>query len=75
VSGDAVLYAILGGSGTLIGPIVGAIAIVLAREVMSDLLRSWLIVIGFIYIALVFFLPSGIVPLLLQSWRSTENTT
>ena len=75
VSGDAVLYAILGGSGTLIGPIVGAMTIVLAREVMSDLLRSWLIVVGIIYIALVFFLPSGIAPLLLQSWRSTENTT
>ena len=73
VSGDAVLYAILGGSGTLLGPIVGAIAIILAREVMSDLLRSWLIVIGIIYVALVFFLPSGIVPLLLQSRRSTEN--
>ncbi len=75
VSGDAVLYAILGGSGTLIGPIVGAITIVLAREVTSDLVQSWLIVIGFIYIGLVFFLPAGIVPLLLQSWRSTENTT
>jgi branched-chain amino acid transport system permease protein len=74
MSGDAVLYAILGGSGTLVGPIVGTIAVVLAREVMSDLLRSWLIVIGFIYIALVFFLPSGIVPVLLKSRRSTENT-
>ena len=74
VSGDAVLYAILGGSGTLVGPLVGAIAIVLAREVTSDLVRSWLIVVGLIYIALVFFLPAGIVPLLLQPWRSTENT-
>jgi branched-chain amino acid transport system permease protein len=83
MSGDAVLYAILGGSGTLVGPIVGTIAVVLAREVMSDLLRSWLIVIGFIYIALVFFLPSGIVPVLLGSsvgrpfqgrLRGKENT-
>jgi branched-chain amino acid transport system permease protein len=75
VSGDAVLYAILGGTGTLIGPIVGALAIIAAREVLSDLISSWLIVVGAIYIALVFFLPSGILPLAFQSGASTEDTS
>lgn len=64
VSGDAVLYATLGGTGTLLGPVLGAGIVILAREVLSDFFRSWLIFVGLTYIALVFFLPSGLYPLL-----------
>lgn len=73
VSGDAVLYAILGGTGTLVGPILGALLVILAREVLSDLIRSWLIVIGAVYIALVFFLPSGVYPLVFRSRRAKQE--
>jgi branched-chain amino acid transport system permease protein len=66
LSGDAVLYATLGGSGTLLGPVLGAAMVIAAREVLSDLLRSWLIFVGLTYIALVFFLPAGLYPLLLR---------
>jgi branched-chain amino acid transport system permease protein len=64
VSGDAVLYATLGGSGTLLGPVLGAGIVIAAREVLSDLFRSWLIFVGLTYILLVFFLPSGLYPIL-----------
>jgi branched-chain amino acid transport system permease protein len=64
VSGDAVLYATLGGSGTLLGPVLGAGIVVAAREVLSDLFRSWLIFVGLTYILLVFFLPSGLYPMI-----------
>ena len=67
ISGDAVLYATLGGSGTLLGPLLGAIIVIVAREVLSDVFRSWLILIGATYIALVFFLPSGLYPLLFRA--------
>lgn len=67
VSGEAVLYATLGGTGTLLGPVLGASLIILAREVLSDLLRSWLIFVGLTYIVLVFFLPGGLYPLLFSS--------
>ena len=69
VSGDAVLYATLGGTGTLLGPVLGAGIVVVAREVLSDLFRSWLIFVGATYIALVFFLPSGLFPALLRERR------
>jgi len=69
VSGDAVLYATLGGTGTLLGPVLGAGIVVVAREVLSDLFRSWLIFVGATYIALVFFLPSGLFPVLLRERR------
>ncbi len=69
VSGDAVLYATLGGTGTLLGPVLGAGIVVVAREVLSDVFRSWLIFVGATYIALVFFLPGGLYPLLFPERR------
>lgn len=67
VSGEAVLYATLGGTGTLLGPVLGASLIILAREVLSDFFRSWLIFVGLTYIVLVYFLPGGLYPLLFPS--------
>lgn len=69
ISGDAVLYAALGGTGTLLGPLLGAILIILAREVLSNVFQSWLIFVGLTYIALVFFLPNGLYPLLFRAKR------
>lgn len=66
LSGDAVLYSTLGGTGTLLGPVLGAGIVLLAREVLSDFFRSWLIFVGLVYIALVAFLPSGLYPLLFR---------
>jgi branched-chain amino acid transport system permease protein len=66
LSGDAVLYSTLGGTGTLLGPVLGAGLVILARELLSDYFRSWLILVGFVYIALVVFLPSGLYPLLFR---------
>ena len=69
VSGDAVLYATLGGTGTLLGPVLGAGIVIIAREVLSDFFRSWLIFVGVTYIALVFFLPGGLYPVLFPKAR------
>jgi branched-chain amino acid transport system permease protein len=66
LSGDAVLYSTLGGTGTLLGPVLGAALVILARELLSDFFRSWLIFVGLVYIALVVFLPSGLYPLLFR---------
>src|SRR5207245_10811558 len=60
LSGGAVLYATLGGTGTLLGTFLGAAVVVLAREVLSDLVRSWLLLVGATYIAFVFLVPGGI---------------
>jgi branched-chain amino acid transport system permease protein len=69
LSGDAALYTILGGTGTLVGPLLGTIVVVLARELLSDLVGSWLIVVGALYITMTLFLPDGIYPLLPRSHR------
>jgi branched-chain amino acid transport system permease protein len=61
VSGDAVIYNVIGGVGTLVGPFVGAAFFLLLQEGLS---RFWseyyLIPLGIIFVAAVIFLPQGL---------------
>jgi len=61
VSADAMLMVILGGTGTLIGPLLGAIVIVALRNLLSVFIDHWLIVLGLIFIATVFIAPNGVI--------------
>ncbi|MDN4606817.1 branched-chain amino acid ABC transporter permease [Sporosarcina highlanderae] len=64
---DALLMTIIGGVGTLIGPIVGAGVIELAQHYLSGLAKEypiferWIIFFGIVYILAVVFFPRGIV--------------
>lgn len=64
---DALLMTIIGGVGTLIGPILGAGVIEFAQHYLSGLAKSfpiferWIIFFGIIYILAVIFFPMGIV--------------
>lgn len=55
------LWVVLGGRGTLIGPIVGAILLPhLTATLSGSLLDTWLVVVGVILVAVILVLPSGI---------------
>jgi branched-chain amino acid transport system permease protein len=61
VSGEVVIYNVVGGIGTLVGPIVGAGFFLLLREASSRFLTQYyLIPVGLIFIAMVIFLPQGL---------------
>jgi branched-chain amino acid transport system permease protein len=61
VSGEVVIYNVVGGIGTLVGPIVGAGFFLLLREASSRFLTEYyLIPVGLIFIAMVIFLPEGL---------------
>jgi branched-chain amino acid transport system permease protein len=63
VSGDAVIFNVMGGMGTLVGPIVGAAAFLLLREGLSRLFGDtfpYLIPLGVIFIAIIIFMPQGL---------------
>ncbi len=66
LSGDAFLYTVLGGPGTLVGPLLGTAILVILQEVLSDLFRNWMVFLGILYIALIMFLPRGLFPLFQQ---------
>ena len=62
-SGDAVIYNVMGGIGTLVGPIVGAGFFQLARQLLAQAFGDqfpYLIPLGIIFIAIIIFLPQGI---------------
>jgi branched-chain amino acid transport system permease protein len=56
----AVVMVILGGTGTLAGPLVGAAIVVGAEFWLSTYLDRWATVLGAVFIAVVLFAPRGI---------------
>lgn len=61
-SAEALLMVILGGAGTMYGPFVGAIVVVLLEYLVSQHTERWQSVLGLIYIAVVLFAPKGVYP-------------
>ena len=61
VSGEVVIFNVMGGVGTLVGPVAGAAFFLLLREGLS---RFWteyyLIPVGIIFTAMVIFMPQGL---------------
>jgi branched-chain amino acid transport system permease protein len=60
LSGIALMMVILGGIGTLYGAILGAFALMLVQELLTDLTRHWLLPMGLFIILAVLLLPNGI---------------
>jgi branched-chain amino acid transport system permease protein len=61
VSGEAVVWAIVGGIGSLLGPLVGTALLILFREFVSGIWENYLIAVGVFVIVVVMFAPRGIV--------------
>jgi len=53
---------ISGGTGTLLGPIVGAALVVVIKNVASAYIERWNFVLGAIFVVIVVFMPEGLVP-------------
>ena len=61
ISGEVVIFNVMGGIGTLVGPIVGAAFFLLLREGLSRFFTEYyLIPLGLIFIAMVIFMPQGL---------------
>ena len=70
-SGHGVLMTILGGVGTLTGPVIGALIIVFIENVVSVHIGRWPTVMGVIFILVVLFARSGLVGGVSSAWRRT----
>lgn len=60
-SGEVIVIALLGGMGTLFGPMLGAVAFLGAEEILSGYTEQWRMVIGIIFVLFVLFVPRGLV--------------
>lgn len=69
ISGDVVIMTLLGGSGTLLGPVIGVTLVELLREGLSASTQYWYGILGVIFIFCTIFLPQGLVGLGARLWR------
>jgi branched-chain amino acid transport system permease protein len=60
-SGDALFGVILGGMGTLYGPLVGGAVYVGLQQILSTYFEQWRLVLGLILVLVVLFAPRGLV--------------
>jgi branched-chain amino acid transport system permease protein len=61
VSGEVVIFNVIGGMGTLVGPVAGAAFFFLLREGFSRFITEYyLIPVGMIFILMVIFAPQGL---------------
>jgi branched-chain amino acid transport system permease protein len=66
VSGEAVVWTIVGGAGTMFGPLVGTALFIVIREIVSSHWEHHSLIVGLLAILSVIFAPRGIVGL----WNS-----
>ena len=60
VSGHVLIMVVLGGAGTLVGPMIGAMAMFFLEHELSGMTTSWGLVLGIIFILVVIFAPQGL---------------
>ena len=75
VSGEFIIMVMIGGLGTLAGPVVGGAFFVLLQEKVSSYVDWYFIVIGLVLVFIVLFMPKGLLGIreLLggRRWRAT----
>ena len=69
-SAEGLLAVIAGGSGTLAGPIVGAAIVMILKNYVSAYIERWNMLLGFVFVGIVIFMPEGIVPGVRRWWAS-----
>ncbi len=78
LSGQVLIMVIVGGSGTLVGPILGAIFFLVVQQQLSRYTNSWALFFGLIFVAFVLWVPQGLWGLA-TGWigrrRQTEEPT
>jgi branched-chain amino acid transport system permease protein len=60
---------IAGGAGTLAGPVLGAAVVVLLKSWISSYVERWNMLLGFVFLLIVLFMPDGLVPGLRRGWN------
>ncbi|MGJ4931600.1 ABC transporter permease subunit [Bradyrhizobium sp. HKCCYLS2038] len=68
-SGDLVIFAAVGGRGTVLGPVIGAIVVGVMSAELRDRFPWWEIGIALFFIIVVLRLPGGLMTLLAPLWK------
>jgi branched-chain amino acid transport system permease protein len=69
VSAEALLSVIAGGAGTVYGPALGALLVVVLKNYASAYIERWNILLGLVFLFIVIFMPAGLTPALSAAVR------
>jgi branched-chain amino acid transport system permease protein len=68
-SGGYLLFVFLGGATFFFGPIIGAVLMVIAGVLLSELTPAWLLYLGLVFLFMVMYAPGGIASLIMMNLR------
>ena len=68
-SGAYLLFTFLGGATVFFGPIIGAVLMVIAFVLLSELTQAWLLYLGLVFLLMVMYAPGGVASLILMNLR------
>ncbi|MCU4118548.1 branched-chain amino acid ABC transporter permease [Variovorax sp. N23] len=68
-SGGYLLFTFLGGATFFFGPIIGAVLLVFASILLSELSKAWLLYLGLVFLFMVMFAPGGVASLIMMNLR------
>jgi branched-chain amino acid transport system permease protein len=67
-SAEGLLAVIAGGSATMAGPFVGAAIVLVLKNYVSAYIERWNMLLGFVFVLIVIFMPEGVVPGVRRLW-------
>jgi len=68
-SGAYLLFTVLGGTGYFVGPIIGAVLMVLSFVLLSSFTKAWLLYVGLMFVGMVMLAPGGVAGLVMAQQR------
>jgi branched-chain amino acid transport system permease protein len=68
-SGGYLLFTFLGGAIFFFGPVIGAVLLVFASVLLSELSKAWLLYLGLVFLFMVMYAPGGIASLIMMNLR------
>jgi branched-chain amino acid transport system permease protein len=68
-SGAYLFFTFLGGATFFFGPIIGAVLLVVASVLLSELTKAWLLYLGLVFLFMVMYAPGGIASLIMMNLR------
>ena len=68
-SGAYLLFTFLGGSLFFFGPILGAVLMVFAMVLLSEMSKAWLLYLGLVFLVMVMYAPGGLSSLIMMNLR------
>ncbi len=67
---DALLFTLVGGAGTILGPLLGSFLMFYLIDIASNYTAAWLLVTGIVLIFLILYFPRGILGAARERWVS-----